>query len=327
MSALVFAIPSKGRLQEQVIAFLNDAGLELNQSRGARDYSASFAGFKDVAVSLLSASEIADELQAGRVHLGITGEDLLREHGADVDGRVITIEKLGFGRANVVVAVPRAWIDVTTMADLDDVASGFHLRHHRRLRVATKYVNLTRNFFAGHGIADYRIVESLGATEGAPAAGTADAIVDITTTGNTLAANDLKVLADGAILESQAVLAATTRARWGDNARRAARLLLERIAARAQAKAAQIVRIRMDHGVETALPTLERNLGAKVLSRPSVGNAAGEAVILVPDRYLTDAVVLLRATGTQGAVSVHKADYVFTADNALFAKLEAALAR
>ena len=105
---------------------------------------------------------------------------------------------MGFGFANVVVAVPRAWIDVSTMADLDDVCTAFHARHHRRLRVATKYLSLTRAFFAAHGIGDYRIVESLGATEGAPAAGTAEAIVDITTTGTTLAANDLKVLDDGA---------------------------------------------------------------------------------------------------------------------------------
>jgi ATP phosphoribosyltransferase len=327
MSALILAIPSKGRLQEQVLAFLNDAGLHLNQSRGARDYTATLSGVSDVAVSLLSAGEIADELHAGRVHLGITGEDLLREHGADADSRVITIEKLGFGRADVVVAVPRAWIDVSTMADLDDVASGFHVRHHRRLRVGTKYVNLTRNFFAGHGIADYRIVESLGATEGAPAAGTADAIVDITTTGNTLAANDLKVLSDGLILVSQAVMAASLRADWNGTARIAARLLLERIAARAQAKKAQIVRVRMDHGVEAALPALERTLGAKILSRPAVGNAAGEAAILIPDANLMTAIALLRGTGTQGAVSVEKADYVFTSDNALYAKLEAGLAR
>lgn len=325
MSALVFALPSKGRLQEQALAFLSDAGLHLNQSRGARDYTASFAGVDDVAVKLLSASEIADELHAGRVHLGVSGQDLLHEHGAGADGRVVAIEQLGFGRANVVVAVPRAWIDVSTMADLDDVASGFHLRHHRRLRVATKYVNLTRNFFARHGISDYRTVESLGATEGAPAAGTAEAIVDITTTGATLAANDLKILSDGLILESQAVLAAALRASWTDTARHAARTLLERIAARAQAKAAQIIRVRVDQGVEAALPALERNLSAKILSRSAVGNAAGEVTILVPDANLAAAIAMLRSAGAQSAVTSQKAEYVFTPDNPLFAKLQANL--
>jgi len=316
MSALVFAVPSKGRLQDQVLAFLSDAGLRLEQLR-ERDYIAKFAGV-DGLVSLLSAGEIADELHNGRVHLGITGEDLLHERAAFAHERVLTIERLGFGRADVVVAVPRSWIDVNTMADLDDVATAFHLRHHRRLRVATKYVNLTRGFFARHGIADYRIVESFGATEGAPAAGTAEAIVDITSTGATLAANDLKVVPDGTILESQAVLSASLHAAWDDGARSAARALLERIGARAQAKASQIVRVRMDQGVEAALPALETRFGAKVLTRA----ALGEAGILVPDANLSAAIDLLRATGAQGALSVRKADYVFTLDNPLFTRLK-----
>ncbi len=230
---LTLAIPSKGRLQEQTLAYLADAGLAITQSRGARDYTASLSGVDGVTVSLLSAAEIADELIAGRVHLGITGEDLLAEHGAG--NRVHSVERLGFGRANVIVAVPRAWIDVSTMADLDDVAAGFHTRHHRKLRVATKFVNLARTFFASHGIADYRIIESLGATEGAPAAGTAEAIVDITTTGATLTANDLKILDDGIILESQAALTASLRANWDSKSRLAARTFLDRIAARATA--------------------------------------------------------------------------------------------
>ena len=119
---------------------------------------------------------------------------------------------LGFGPADVVVAVPECWLDVATMADLDEIAESFYERHGRRLRVATKYHNLTRRFFAGKGVTGYRIVESLGATEGAPAAGIAEIIVDITTTGSTLAANSLKILDDGVILKSEAVLAATKMA-------------------------------------------------------------------------------------------------------------------
>lgn len=126
----------------------------------------------------------------------------MRENILEADSRVALLETLGFGHANVVVAVPQAWIDVRTMDDLDDVASHFHGRTGRRIRVATKYVNLTRGFFARHGIVDYRIVESAGATEGTPAAGTAELIVDITTTGATLAANALKVVDDGIILKS-----------------------------------------------------------------------------------------------------------------------------
>jgi ATP phosphoribosyltransferase len=158
--------------------------------------------------------EIVHELKLGRVQLGITGEDLIRETLADVDGSVEFVAPLGFGRADVVVAVPDCWIDVARMADLEDVAAQFAAAHGRRLRVATKYMTLTRRFFASHGVAGYRIVESVGATEATPAAGTAELIVDITTTGTTLRANHLKVLEDGLILKSQAHLFASRAAPW-----------------------------------------------------------------------------------------------------------------
>ena len=213
MSApLVIAVPAKGRLQENAEAFFARAGLALIKPRGARDYRGAIEDLPGVEVAYLSAAEIAAQLAQGTVHLGVTGEDLLREMIPGVEQRVVLIEGLGFGFANVVVAVPQAWIDVRSMADLDDVATAFRLRHDRKMRVATKYVNLTRDFFAAHGIVDYRIVESSGATEGAPAAGSAEMIVDITTTGTTLAANALKVIDDGTILRSQANLVARARA-------------------------------------------------------------------------------------------------------------------
>ena len=174
--------------------FFARAGLELTQGRGARDYRGSIAGVPGVEVSFLSTSEIVGQLAAGAAHFGVTGEDLMREKVRDADARFELLAPLGFGRANVVVATPSAWIDVRSMADLEDVASTYRMKHGDRMRVATKYVNLTRRFFAAHGVADYRIVESLGATEGAPAAGAAELIVDITTTGATLAANGLKTL-------------------------------------------------------------------------------------------------------------------------------------
>ena len=166
-------------------------------------------------MAYLSAAEIVDLLAQGAVHFGLTGEDLVREKIPDADRHVVFIDGLGFGHANVVVAVPQAWIDVHSMADLDDVATAFRLEHERKMRVATKYVNLTRSFFSAHGVTDYRIVESAGATEGAPAAGTAELIVDITTTGATLAANGLKVIEDGVILRSQANLRGGPRGRTG----------------------------------------------------------------------------------------------------------------
>ena len=169
----IIAVPAKGRLQENAEAFFARAGLDLIKPRGARDYRGSIADVPGIGVAYLSAAEIVNALAQGAVHLGVTGIDLVRELIADADRRVILIDDLGFGHANVVVAVPQAWIDVRSMADVDDVATAFRLKHDRKMRVATKYVNLTRNFFAAHGIADYRVVESSGATEGAPAAGSA----------------------------------------------------------------------------------------------------------------------------------------------------------
>ena len=148
------------------------------------------------------------------MHLGVTGEDLIRETIADVSSSVEFLRPLGFGRADVIVGVPDCWVDVSRMADLEDVAAQFMREHGRRLRVATKYMNLTRRFFAAHGVAGYRIVESVGATEATPAAGTAELIVDITTTGTTLRANHLKLLEDGLILRSQAHLIGARRASW-----------------------------------------------------------------------------------------------------------------
>ena len=168
--ALILALPSKGRLKEESETLLTRIGHPV-ESRGGRRYRGQLAGMPGVEVAFLSAAEIARELARGSIHLGVTGEDLLRELVPEADRRVALLAGLGFGRADVVVAVPDVWVDVWTVEDLDDVAAAFRSRHGRRLRIATKYWNLTQRFFASHGIALYRIVESLGATEGAPAAG------------------------------------------------------------------------------------------------------------------------------------------------------------
>lgn len=211
---ITLAIPSKGRLKEQALEVLAKAGLAVSLPGDERQYRARIDGAEGIEVAFLSASEIAGEIGQGSVDLGITGEDLLRESLADWEARAEIVARLGFGQADVVVAVPGIWLDVDTMADLDDVAADFRQRHGRRLRIATKYWRLTQQFFSQkHGIQVYRIVESLGATEGAPAAGLADVIVDITTTGSTLRANHLKVLADGVVLKSQACLVASKKVR------------------------------------------------------------------------------------------------------------------
>jgi len=313
MSArLTLAVPSKGRLQEQVNDYFADAGLPLKKAAGARGYRATIAGFANVDVQLLSASEIAAALISGDVHLGVTGEDLIREQAATLDGRVALIAKLGFGHADVVVAVPQAWIDVATMADLDDVCAQFYQRHRRRLRVATKYVTLTRAFFAKAGIADYRIVESAGATEGAPAAGAAEAIVDITSTGATLAANDLKLLDDGLILQSQAQLAASLSAKWPANIRKTAETLLSRLSARERAKASLVLRVRLSGNEKKVLARVQKEAAAEILSR----GGAKEYSLLVPRGNLMIATEILKGAG---AVTAEEADYVFRDDDPLIA--------
>lgn len=211
---LRFGIPSKGRLMEAALGSFERAGMPLRRSGQNRGYRGVVEGREDIEVAFLSATEIAYSLGTGRLHLGVTGEDLIREIVPDADNRTELLLPLGFGFANVVVAVPDCWIDVARMGDLEEAAELFYRTHGRALRVATKYANITRRFFAEKEIAGYRIVESAGATEGAPASGAAELIVDITTSGATLRANHLKVLEDGVILRSQAHLVASRVAAW-----------------------------------------------------------------------------------------------------------------
>ncbi|WP_375589364.1 ATP phosphoribosyltransferase [Hoeflea alexandrii] len=220
---LTVALPSKGRMKDDAIATFARAGLTVSAIGNDRSYRGRIDGIDDVEVAFLSASEIARELGAGAVDFGVTGEDLVRESLARADERVEITARLGFGNADVVVAVPDIWKDVDSMADLGDVAADFRSRHGRRLTIATKYWRLTQNFFSTrHGIQLYRIVESLGATEGAPASGAADIIVDITSTGSTLTANHLRVLSDGVILRSEACLVRARKAAHDNDSRVAA---------------------------------------------------------------------------------------------------------
>ena len=319
---LVLAVPAKGRLQENAEAFFARSGLALIKPRGARDYRGAIAGLDGVEVAYLSASEITAQLAAGAVHLGVTGEDLVREMIADADSKVVLIEGLGFGFATVVVAVPQAWIDVRTMADVDDVGTAFRHHHGRKMRVATKYINLTRDFFSAHGIVDYRIVESSGATEGAPAAGTAELIVDITTTGATLAANGLKVVEDGIILRSQANLVAARGANWGAGERESARVILDRVAAQARAKAFREVRARFAACDARLVEKAKEKFGVET---PFGGpTSSGMLTLHCPPAQVYALTSYLRENGAE-AVAVADLDYVFSRDNPLYAKLEAAL--
>jgi ATP phosphoribosyltransferase len=229
MTMLTLAIPSKGRLMEQAHGLFERAGLKIERFGTDRGYRGRLVGVENIEIAFLSASEIAAQLRDGKIDAGITGEDLLRETIAPVNDVADVALRLNFGPADVVVAVPECWLDVAVMADLDDVAEQFYARHGRRLRVATKYLNLTRRFFAEKGITGYRIVESLGATEGAPATGTAELIVDITTSGATLKANQLRILDDGLILASCAVFSVSKQSAKLDNVQNLINLLARAI--------------------------------------------------------------------------------------------------
>ena len=235
MTRLSVAIPSKGRLKENAESWLQASGFKLRQVGGGRGYRAELKGLPDSDVMLLSAREIAQELIAGNLHVGVTGEDLIHDLSNDVARDIDVLKRLGFGGADVIVAVPAAWLDVDTMSDLEAAGAQFRERYGRRMRVATKYLRLTRRFFAARAVGEYRLVESDGATEAAPAAGTAEVIVDITSTGATLKANDLKILSDGVILKSEAALVGSKQASWSEDALSNLRVLLDGVEASAEA--------------------------------------------------------------------------------------------
>lgn len=205
-------VPSKGRLMQDCFEWFGARGVVMRRDGSDREYSGVIEGVEGVVPVLLSAAEIPRELASGRIHLGVTGSDLVREQlGED---EVAEVSKLGFGQADLIIAVPNVWIDVETVDDLDAAAAGFRAAHGHRLRIATKYHRLVREFLQRHGVADYQLVDSQGATEGTVKNGTAEAIADITSSGETLRANHLRVLSDGLIHQSEAVLWASRVAEW-----------------------------------------------------------------------------------------------------------------
>lgn len=322
---LVLAIPSKGRLMEAAQEAFLEAGFKVSRKGGDRRYKGVLKGAPDVEVRFLSASEIASGLIAGDIHLGITGRDLLHEKMDDPDEAVMRLTALGFGHADVVVAVPEAWFDVDTMADLLEVAAELRHEQGRMLRVATKFTNITRNFFARHAMADYRIVESLGATEGAPAAGTADVIVDITSSGATLVANHLKILDDGVMLRSEAFLCASLSAEWPERARAAVEKILIRLAARERAK--ENVEIRLDASaikLSEMQSVLSGAGGSFAFGAPEEGEQ--EFIAYIPRVALHDVAADLKTRGCN-TVTAREVDFIHSASNPLFDGLIEALAK
>ncbi|MEM6657381.1 MAG: ATP phosphoribosyltransferase [Pseudomonadota bacterium] len=204
--SLKLGVPSKGRLMDKTFSWFEKRGITLSRSGSDREYAGKVDGIDGVSLILLSAGEIPRELAAGRLHLGVTGIDLVQEKLPRWEQQVEEVRQLGFGKADLIIATPACWVDVDTLDDLDAVAAAFRKAHGRRLRIATKYHRLVREFLTDAGVADYTLVDSQGATEGTVINETAEAIADITSTGETLRANHLKILSDGLILQSQATL-------------------------------------------------------------------------------------------------------------------------
>ena len=211
---LKLGVPSKGRLMEKTFDWFGARGVTLRKSGSDREYAGAVDGIEGVELVLLSAGEIPRELAAGHIHLGVTGSDLVREKLAAWDSQVSELARMGFGGADLIIAVPQGWVDVDSLDDLDAAAAAFRATHGMRLRIATKYHRLVREFLRENGVADYRLVDSQGATEGTVKNQTAEAIADITSTGETLRANGLKILDDGLIHASQATLFSGRKSDW-----------------------------------------------------------------------------------------------------------------
>lgn len=226
---LKIGVPSKGRLMEKTFDWFGARGIVMRRTGSEREYAGAVKGFPDLELVLLSAGEIPRELAAGRIHLGVTGSDLVRDKLADWNQQVAELAPLGFGHADLIIAVPACWIDVDTLDDLDAAAAAFRAAHGHRLRIATKYHRLVRDFLTAQGIADYQLVDSQGATEGTVKNLTAEAIADITSTGETLRANHLKVLSDGLVHRSEATLYGARSGDWPAGAAALLRGLADRL--------------------------------------------------------------------------------------------------
>jgi len=203
---LNIGIPSKGRLRKDVLNIFKKNKLNLISERGERDLLGSIKQYKDIKILYLHAREIIERLGDGSLDIGFSGFDLLKESEINTQKKINVLKRYNFGKATLVVAIPDPWIDVQTVADLEEIAFEFKDKKKKRLRVATKYPNLTREFLFSKGVTQFKLIDSLGATEAYPFTGSSEIITDITSTGETLKANNLRILKDGEILQSEACM-------------------------------------------------------------------------------------------------------------------------
>ena len=214
MKELRIGLTSKGRLYEGTRLWFAKFGLTLDHNIEGREYSARLNGSNGISVSFHSAGEIPQELAMGRLDLGITGQDLVRENVPNWEEFIFELCLLNFGFSSLVLAVPKFWVDVDSIDDFDSVSTTFRRDRGFRLRIATKYHNLVWAYLRRMGVADYQLVNSKGATEGAIKNDRAEAIADIVSSGKTLEANHLKVIGKEPILRSQAALLVSKKTAW-----------------------------------------------------------------------------------------------------------------
>jgi len=325
---LIMALPSKGRLHDQAIDFLDDCGFGVRKSGDGREYVARLGGIEGVRVLYFRPDEIPARIGMGDAHIGLTGEDLYREYGEGASH--LLMPDLGFGAARLVVGVPQSWIDVSTLNDLDEAAMLFHQKHGRSLRVATKFARLTRAFFAEHGIVEYTLVESAGATEGTPAAGVADLIVDLTSTGATMTQNHLKEIEGGTVIASHCCMIVSLKEKlWSHHALAALEQVVEQIEARTRAKATQVLRFSIPRKASAeTLRTLTARHGCTVTSIRTEAEQTGErdfVVALCRPAKVYGAVRFLRVAGAAETI-VDRSEFLYQGGSPAIAGFKAALA-
>jgi len=299
---LVLALPSKGRLSDQTRTFLSECGLDIRPLGNGREYAARLSGISNVSVVYFRPEEIPTRIEQGDAHAGITGEDLYREYAEGPPASCLTLAKLGFGAARLVIAVPQSWVDVSSINDLDESATLFHQRHGKSLRVATKFSRLTRLFFSQRGLVEYSLVESLGATEGAPSAGVADLVVDLTSTGKTMSENYLKEISGGTVLETQGCLIGSLRENlWSEPALGAFEHIIEQVEARLRARSSLTLRFSLPSAQVNQVETnLTKKYDCVISAHIKGGQQADDREYIIalcsrPNLY--GAVNLVRANG------------------------------
>jgi ATP phosphoribosyltransferase len=319
---LIMALPSKGRLHEQVVDFLNACGFGVRKQGDGREYVAKLSGIDGVSIIYFRPDEIPARIELGDAHIGLTGEDLYREYGEGQHASHLLMPNLGFGDARLVVGVPQSWIDVSTLNDLDEAAILFHQKHGRSFRVATKFARLTRAFFAENGIVEYTLVESAGATEGAPAGGIADLIVDLTSTGATMAQNHLKEIEGGTVIRSHCCMIASLQEKlWSRGTLGALEHVVEQVEARMRAKDTMVIRFAVPHesGSQT-LRTLVTKHSCTVNSlrtQEDQSEKRDHAVALCSPAKVNAAAHFLRSAGA-GEIIVDRSEFIYQGASAAF---------